>query len=58
MRRAIAQKEKDGDATSSFAPSVVQTVDYSTTERKRRRWDDDAQVCVRVYVCVFSVCVG
>ena len=47
VRRAIAQKmEKDKEqGTSSnidFAPSVVQTIDYSTTERKRRRWDDDS----------------
>lgn len=48
VRKAIAQKaEKDkehgGEAfVNTLAPSIVQTVDYSTAERKRRRWDDDA----------------
>ena len=49
VRRAIAMKnEKDaaegGDSSAiSVAPSVIQVVDYSTAERKRRRWDDDSQ---------------
>lgn len=49
VRRAIAAKlEKDkelgGDnAIGTIQPSAVQTIDYSTNERKRRRWDDDSQ---------------
>jgi splicing factor 3B subunit 1 len=50
VRRAIANKNEansaqGGDSSAiTFAPSIVQVVDYSTTEKKRRRWDDDAQV--------------
>ena len=46
VRRAIAlqqEKGEQGGSATTFAPSAVQTVDYSTTERKRRRWDDDTQ---------------
>eukprot|EP00596_Hydrurales_sp_CCMP1899_P009694 CAMPEP_0119038932 /NCGR_PEP_ID=MMETSP1177-20130426/8140_1 /TAXON_ID=2985 /ORGANISM="Ochromonas sp, Strain CCMP1899" /LENGTH=1295 /DNA_ID=CAMNT_0007002149 /DNA_START=75 /DNA_END=3959 /DNA_ORIENTATION=+ len=49
VRKAIAkQTDKDngqgGDsALAVMQASVVQTVDYSTAERKRRRWDDDSQ---------------
>ena len=50
VRRAIANKNEannaqGGDSSAiTFAPSIVQVVDYNTTEKKRRRWDDDAQV--------------
>lgn len=48
VRKAIAKqadKENGQGGDSSLAvmqASVVQTVDYSTAERKRRRWDDDS----------------